>query len=113
MDVGANRGQFGQWLRDHGDDAIVSFEPIGSVFSDLNAAAERDGNWQAHRLAIGSAAGRAVPNVSRTTSTARSSANRRRHSGSIRKRRGSPEEVEIARLEICSRRRKVAHVPED
>ena len=68
LDVGANRGQFGQWLRDHGyRDAIVSFEPIGSVFSDLNAAAERDGNWQAHRLAIGSAAGRALLNVSRTT----------------------------------------------
>ena len=100
LDVGANRGQFGQWLRDHGyRDAIVSFEPIGSVFSDLNAAAERDGNWQAHRLAIGSAAGRALLNVSRTPSTARS----RPIGGGTAVRYGSggvrQEEVEIARLD--------------
>jgi FkbM family methyltransferase len=66
LDVGANLGWFGQALRERGyRGKIVSFEPIGAVFRELKALAERDGNWQAHRLALGATAGRALINVSR------------------------------------------------
>ena len=68
LDIGANRGQFGRWLRNQGyRGEIVSFEPIGSVYRELKAVAERDGNWKAHQLALGAAAGRAVLNVSRAS----------------------------------------------
>ena len=45
----------------------MSFEPIESVFRDLQKLAQRDGNWQARKLALGSASGTAVINVSRST----------------------------------------------
>jgi FkbM family methyltransferase len=68
LDVGANLGQFGLELRDRGyRGQIVSFEPIASVFRELKAVAERDGNWHAHHLALGAAAGRALLNVSYTS----------------------------------------------
>lgn len=68
LDVGADRGQFGRELPTNGyRGAIISFEPIGSVFRDLSATAKRDGNWQAHHLALGAAAGRALLNVSRAS----------------------------------------------
>ena len=66
LDVGANLGWFGQRLRERGyRGKIVSFEPIGTVFRDLKALAERDGNWETHRLALGAAAGSALINISR------------------------------------------------
>jgi FkbM family methyltransferase len=68
LDVGANVGQFGQGLRGRGyRGEIVSFEPIESVFRELKTVAERDGNWQAHHLALGAATGRALLNVSRAS----------------------------------------------
>jgi FkbM family methyltransferase len=42
-----------------------SFLSIETVFSELKALAARDGNWQAHRLALGATAGRTLINVSR------------------------------------------------
>jgi hypothetical protein len=66
LDVGANVGRFGQRLRERGyRGTIVSFEPIETVFSELKVLAARDGNWQAHRLALGATAGLTVINVSR------------------------------------------------
>ena len=66
LDVGANLGQFALGLRDRGyRGKIVSFEPIDSVFRELKAVAERDGNWQTHNFALGAVPGRAVLNVSR------------------------------------------------
>jgi FkbM family methyltransferase len=66
LDVGANVGWFGQRLRERGyREKIVSFEPIEEVFRELKVLAERDGNWEAHRLALGTTAGRALINVSR------------------------------------------------
>jgi FkbM family methyltransferase len=67
-DVGANAGQFGSWLRRRGyRGRIVSFEPVKAAFDRLKAAAELDGAWAAHRLALGAAAGSASINLSRNT----------------------------------------------
>jgi hypothetical protein len=65
LDVGAHVGWFGQRLRECGyRGTIVSFEPIGAAFSQLQALAAHDGNWQAHQLALGATAGRTLINVS-------------------------------------------------
>jgi FkbM family methyltransferase len=72
IDVGANAGQYGEMLRDHGYEGwIVSFEPVPSAYSELAARAERDGRWRAFRLALGSRAERrqiAVAGVSQLSS---------------------------------------------
>jgi FkbM family methyltransferase len=59
LDVGANAGQYGEMLREHGYEGwIVSFEPVRSAFAELAARAERDGRWRAFQLALGSRAER-------------------------------------------------------
>lgn len=66
LDVGANVGWFGWRLRECGyRGKIVSFEPIDELFRDLKALAEDDGNWEAHRLALGATTGSTLINVSR------------------------------------------------
>jgi len=56
LDVGANTGQFGRGLRRAGyRGRIVSFEPIKDVFATLKGVADRDGNWEVHNYALGSA----------------------------------------------------------
>lgn len=65
LDVGANEGQFGMWLREQGyTGTIVSFEPFEPAFSVLSRHAHRDGNWIVHQIALGQAAGTARLNVS-------------------------------------------------
>ena len=65
FDVGANVGQFGEFLRSRGyRGRIVSFEPVKSVFQSLAATAHADGNWEAHNFALGAASGEAAINVS-------------------------------------------------
>jgi FkbM family methyltransferase len=65
LDVGANIGQFGKSLRSCGyRGKIVSFEPAEAIYQRLKTAAERDGNWETHHVALGSAAGHMVLNVS-------------------------------------------------
>jgi FkbM family methyltransferase len=62
LDVGANIGQFGSGLRNRGyRGRIISFEPIKGVFATLKGLADRDGNWEAHNYALGSA--RLVKNI--------------------------------------------------
>lgn len=55
IDVGANVGQYGAFLRDMvgytGE--IVSFEPVSALFARLRARAERDANWRVHNRALG------------------------------------------------------------
>lgn len=66
IDVGANVGQFGESLRAEGyRGRIVSFEPIGAEFEVLSKKAAADSNWEAHRCALGAAAGTARLHVSK------------------------------------------------
>jgi FkbM family methyltransferase len=64
FDVGANAGQFGKRLRaSNYRGRIVSFEPIPSVFTELQACAARDPAWTAVNLAIGERNGTSEINV--------------------------------------------------
>jgi FkbM family methyltransferase len=54
LDVGANAGQYGERLRQHGYRGwIVSFEPVRAVFEELAARAGRDERWRALNFALG------------------------------------------------------------
>jgi FkbM family methyltransferase len=65
LDVGANSGQYGQSLRDHGyRGRIHSFEPIKAVYEDLTLAAAQDALWSTSQCAMGAADGSAEINVS-------------------------------------------------
>ncbi|MFZ0305849.1 MAG: FkbM family methyltransferase [Terracidiphilus sp.] len=65
IDVGANVGQFGKWLRESGyRGRIVSFEPISSAFQVLSRAAAGDGNWDVYQCGLGAVSGVARLNVS-------------------------------------------------
>lgn len=66
IDVGANIGQYGRDLRRHGyRGRIVSFEPLSSAHSRLQANSAGDTSWTvAPRCAIGSSDGEITINVS-------------------------------------------------
>ena len=65
IDVGANGGQYGQFLRRIGyQGRIVSYEPLSSAFASLQVAAAGDPSWETHNLGIGKAEGSATLNVS-------------------------------------------------
>lgn len=58
LDVGANRGQFASELRRIGYSGyIVSFEPVRSVFEQLQKAFEHDTKWKGYPLALGRSKG--------------------------------------------------------
>lgn len=54
LDVGANRGQFGQLLRETGYEGhIISFEPLGETYQKLAQASAGDEKWQTYNCALG------------------------------------------------------------
>jgi FkbM family methyltransferase len=64
LDVGANRGQYGQRLRDAGYRGhIASFEPVPETFAELERAATGDAAWTAYPWALGREDGRIPMNV--------------------------------------------------
>jgi len=70
LDVGANRGGYREFLRDHVGyrGRIVSFEPVASVFEALTAASSADAQWAGVQMALGDTDGWLDINVSgRTT----------------------------------------------
>jgi FkbM family methyltransferase len=65
LDVGAHIGGYGLELRENGyRGTVVSFEPLAAPFQRLASVAAQDGNWNVHRLALGSTDGEAKINVS-------------------------------------------------
>jgi FkbM family methyltransferase len=65
LDVGANRGQFAQQLREAGyTGKIISFEPLEDAHKALVKASENDPNWTVtQRMAIGEANHQVILNV--------------------------------------------------
>ena len=66
IDVGAHSGEYGQQLRRaRYREQIVSFEPVAASFASLERRASRDPGWSVHRMALGSAPGRATMHVAK------------------------------------------------
>lgn len=65
LDIGANAGQYGSALREHGyRNRIVSFEPSSTAHAELVRHASGDPNWTvAPRMALGASSGTAVLNL--------------------------------------------------
>ena len=68
IDVGANDGQFGAFIRRLGyAGLIVSFEPAIIPFRNLERRARKDGNWLACQLAAGSKEAEAEMHISKSS----------------------------------------------
>lgn len=67
LDVGANAGQFGQFLREDVGfgGRIVSFEPLSGPYAELSRHAAADPQWTALNFALGAEESTAEINVSR------------------------------------------------
>jgi FkbM family methyltransferase len=65
LDVGANDGGFGQFIRQRVGyrGPIVSFEPLPDVFARLQAAIAHDSQWSAVNVALGDTSGTKTINV--------------------------------------------------
>jgi FkbM family methyltransferase len=65
IDVGANVGLYALGLRRWGfHGRIISFEPQGKAFAQLQANAKKDGNWRALNIGLGDKEGNLELNVS-------------------------------------------------
>lgn len=53
LDVGANEGQYGAWLRRFYHGELHSFEPVQECCSALANKAAHDPDWHVHRCALG------------------------------------------------------------
>jgi FkbM family methyltransferase len=69
LDVGANVGQYGRFLRDEVGyrGRIVSFEPSPHAFAQLQKTAARRQPWQTHQFALGATRGTMPLNVMAAT----------------------------------------------
>jgi hypothetical protein len=66
LDVGANTGIYGSWLRNNGYQGyLISFEPVSRSFRELQQRAARDPKWKVHNMALGSVTGTMDINVTR------------------------------------------------
>src|SRR5262245_45245023 len=54
VDVGANTGQFGKFMRSIYSGRMSSFEPVSSAFDKLQRATRSDPSWEAYPVALGS-----------------------------------------------------------
>jgi FkbM family methyltransferase len=64
IDVGANAGQYGRFLRTTGyRGQILSLEPLSTAFAQLQITAASDPSWKTRRTAIGDHSGTATINV--------------------------------------------------
>ena len=69
IDVGANEGQFGLFVRSIGFRGnIYSFEPVSGAYETLRRSAEADANWHVFNFALGAQASETYINVSKHTS---------------------------------------------
>jgi FkbM family methyltransferase len=71
LDVGANRGQYAQAMREAGwTGPMISFEPLaGDVFDELSGYAAADPLWSTKRLALGAERGTQVLHVAGNTAS--------------------------------------------
>jgi FkbM family methyltransferase len=85
LDIGANRGQFAQFLRrDVGyKGPLVSFEPIPELAAYLQRLASRDKEWAVINAGVGDAAGRLNFNVMRSSPLSSFLAPTREHTDNI------------------------------
>jgi len=68
LDVGANKGQFGRFLRKNGfSGELYSFEPLKEPFAVLSSESDKDNNWHAINCGLGSEKTRCEINVTNTT----------------------------------------------
>lgn len=68
LDVGANSGQYGLFLRSLGYQGyIISFEPVKEVFKILKETADKDNNWICYNFALGDANEEKIINVYHST----------------------------------------------
>lgn len=80
LDVGANRGQFGEELRAYGyRGALVSYEPLSAPYAQLEARAARDPGWTARRTAVGARAGELTIHVAANSDSSSALAMLERH----------------------------------
>lgn len=95
IDVGANKGQYGQSLRENGyQKRIASFEPLSSAYSDLERAASGDPQWTVHNIALGREKRKDWINISRNLASSSILAMLPRHA------EAAPETDYVSREEI-------------
>ena len=71
LDVGANIGQYGEYLRNwvSYSHKIISFEPLSLAFAQLNEKIANDNHWTAHNYALGDYDGSSMINISENSQT--------------------------------------------
>jgi FkbM family methyltransferase len=68
LDVGANKGQFAEVMRDLGyKGKIISFEPLSSAFQMLKTSSNKDKLWEVHNFGIGSKNEKVTINISKNS----------------------------------------------
>jgi FkbM family methyltransferase len=108
VDVGANAGQYGDFLRSlgyRGD--ILSFEPVASAYAALTDRCGSDPRWRARRAALGDREGRLVINVSSNSECSSALPMLERHTAAF------PEAAYVAQeeVEVLTLKNVLADVP--